>query len=66
MKPNDSVSIKQVSNGWFVTAESFDQHSSRPVADMFVFQSFEELIAFLEKHFDFRAGVLISDLGEIK
>ena len=61
MKPKECIEISQVNNGYIVR----QSHQRGDFADTWdhakVFQSMEELQAFIFDHFDYRKSHLISD-----
>jgi hypothetical protein len=55
-----NVEIQQTENGYILRTGSFCTNEKR---DEYVFQSFTELINFLNQHFTFRNDSIITDLN---
>lgn len=56
------VQITQVRNGFLLhEPSSFTREGPRSVDDQYVFQTFAELLAFLNEHFTHRALSVIND-----
>jgi hypothetical protein len=61
MNSNESIEITQVSNGYLVRPAYREPGSFLLDDNMLVFQSFSELIGWIETHFSHRAEFLVGD-----
>jgi hypothetical protein len=57
MKTPEQVEIVQVDNGYIIYIGA----NCSPIRERYIFQSFTELVMFLDKHFTFRSETVISD-----
>ena len=60
MDKNDPICIRQVSNGYTVETFTVADHAI-PDNDLLVFQSFAELVNYLEEHFSHRGREVLID-----
>jgi len=66
MNKDEGIIINSVKNG-FVTRKYCENHVGGGLFDdVMIFQSFVEMIHFLEEHFSFRSGILFTDMQKGK
>jgi hypothetical protein len=62
MDPRQTIEIRQVANGYIVMpATCYETQRAFPDADRYVFQTFAELVEFLQDHFSYRSKAVILD-----